>query len=396
MEPASTATAPAPPPAARRLDLDNLRNVAVLLLVVFHTARLFDGEAWHIKDAGRYWLADAVVRVLNLWQMPLLFFLAGMAARHALAGRGIAAFLRERMMRLFVPLLAGIFIAVYPQVYLERFAAGQPGRASPIDFTGGPLEFLPLFFSCCYPQANFSYHHLWFIAYLFAYSVLLAPVFALAGSALAGGAVRRAAAWFDSLPRLLLPGVAVLALELWLRPRFPSTHALVDDWANHAHFLFLLMAGWLLACDAQAMRLLAARWRPLFAAVLAAAALWLAAPAWAGAFGAWSRGAALTARVAGEWIWLLALCGMARSLLDRRIPLLTGFTRHAFPFYVVHQAFIVFFGWASLGWSDQPALKYLAVAGFAASASLVFCRLAELSAPTRFLLGMKPRSAIGP
>ena len=53
---------PCAPSAARRLDLDNLRNAAVLLLIVFHTARLFDGEAWHIKDAGHYWPADTVVR----------------------------------------------------------------------------------------------------------------------------------------------------------------------------------------------------------------------------------------------------------------------------------------------------------------------------------------------
>jgi hypothetical protein len=98
---------PCAPSAARRLDLDNLRNAAVLLLIVFHTARLFDGEAWHIKDAGHYWPADTVVRALNQWQMPVLFLLAGMAAWHALENRSVVAFLRERVLRLLVPLISG-------------------------------------------------------------------------------------------------------------------------------------------------------------------------------------------------------------------------------------------------------------------------------------------------
>lgn len=375
----------APTSAARRLDLDNLRNAAVLLLIVFHTARLFDGEAWHIKDAGHYWLADAVVRALNQWQMPILFLLAGMAAWHALESRSVVAFLRERVLRLLVPLVAGIFIAVYPQVYVERIAAGAPGRASPIDFDGGPLDFLSRFFDCCYPQANFSYHHLWFVAYLFAYSLLLAPLFAIACAAPVEGALRRAAAWFDRLPRLLLLGTPVIALELWLRPSYPSTHALAGDWANHAHYLYLVVAGWVLARNQGIAPALALKACQLSLTALALSALWLAA----GGSG-WGRGIGMTIRHAGEWLWLLALLGLARRFLDGRVAQLTAFTRYAFPFYIAHQTFIVVLGWLWISWDDDPLLKYFTVAGLSFAGSLAFCRLADTNSVTRLLVGLKP------
>src|SRR5690606_12563421 len=45
---------------------------------------------------------------------------------------------------------------------------------------------------------------------------------------------------------LMLPHVVILYT---LDPLFPTTHALVDDWAQHAHNVLLLMTGFLLAKD---------------------------------------------------------------------------------------------------------------------------------------------------
>jgi hypothetical protein len=48
---------------------------------------------------------------------------------------------------------------------------------------------------------------------------------------------------------VVLP-VAVLAAARFLADRFPSTHALVDDWYNHAQYFFLFALGALLAAQA--------------------------------------------------------------------------------------------------------------------------------------------------
>lgn len=376
------------------MDIDHLRNAAVLLLIVFHTARLFDAEDWHIKDAGRYLAADLVVRGLNLMSMPLLFLLAGSSIAFSMRTRSLRAFARERVTRLLVPLLAGCVLFVMPQVWVERHALGAPGRYSPIDFEGSLLSFAPRFFDCCYPQANFSWHHLWFLAYLFSYSLALLPLLAVARRPAVDRALAGAAARMHSVPRLLLLGLPLLLIERALRPNFPSTHALAGDWANHAHFALLVVAGWWLARSQQPFIAAAAAWQGLLGAAMGLSALWLSAPQWAGALPAgWRGDTLLLVRVGGEWLWILALLGLAYRFLDRP-TWLTPFGRYAMPFYVVHQTLIVALGGVWLAWEALPWLKYFTIAAAAGAASMLLCRFFDRFAWTRWALGMRPASGV--
>ncbi|WP_372022265.1 acyltransferase family protein (plasmid) [Tistrella mobilis] len=244
------------PALGRSRAIDHLRNLVILGLILFHSARLFDSDPWHMKDAGRYAAADVLIGVFNIGQMPLLFFLAGITAMHSLSARGAGRYVRERLERLALPLIAGILLVVPPQVYVERLATGLDGRSSPIDLapgTGFP-GFYPSIFECCYPAANFSWHHLWFLAYLLVYALALLPVFLIARRpgvrALLDRAGMRVAA--AGPLALLAIGLPVLLAEILLRPAFPSTHALAGDWANHLHFgLLILLGGWFALSPAQ-------------------------------------------------------------------------------------------------------------------------------------------------
>lgn len=373
----------------RRFDIDHLRNAAVLLLIVFHSARLFDSEDWHIKDAGRYLAADLLVRGLNLMSMPLLFLLAGASIAWSMRTRSVGAFARERLARLLLPLVAGCVLFVLPQVWIERQAIGTPGRSSPIDFDGGLLAFIPRFFDCCYPQSNFSWHHLWFLAYLFSYSLALLPLLMIARRPFVQRALARGAARVNTAPRLLLLGLPLLLVEVVLRSRYPSTHALVDDWANHAHYGLLVALGWWLARSEQPFAAAASALPMLAGVTLVLTLMWLAAPQWASAWTpGWGRGIALAVRVAAEWFWIATLLGLAWRHLDRP-TWLTPFSRYAMAFYVIHQTVIVALGGWWQGWAQQPALKYLAVVALSGTSTMLLCLLFERAAPMRWLLGMK-------
>ncbi len=101
---------------------------------------------------------------------------------------------------------------------------------------------------------------------------------------------------------------------------------------------------------------------------------------------------ALAIRIAAEWLSIVALLGLARVHLGQPIPFLAAFSRHALPFYLVHQTVIVLLGWALFSWSGAPLAKFAAVAVLSLLISYGLARAADLWAPTRFLFGM-PLSA---
>ncbi len=101
----------------RRYDLDWLRFIAILILLFFHTGMLFNNWGWHIKNsetstAFRYWMIW-----LHEWRMPLLLFISGAGTYMALGKRTPKHFAIERVKKLFIPLVFGMFVVVPPQIY---------------------------------------------------------------------------------------------------------------------------------------------------------------------------------------------------------------------------------------------------------------------------------------
>ncbi|MCV3274281.1 acyltransferase family protein [Roseobacter sinensis] len=370
----------------RRNDVDTLRALVVLLLVPFHTARLFDAEVWHMKDLeAPYWAADFLIRSLNIAQMSLLFLLAGMSAAWALERRSGTAFIRERFARLIIPLLIGIFVLVAPQVLLERITPEAPLRMSPIDHEGGLSTFVVSYFRCCYPEANFSWHHLWFLPYLFAYCL---PLALLAKAAPA----RPLANWMVEDPRrLFLPGLALIGLEAVLRPSFPSTHNLVWDWANHAHYGFLVLFGFWLGRNPELEAAIGSIRRTALILATSLVAIWFVAlPVEVGGFGmiALPHSIRHVIRFAAEWCLLLSLLAYGRSVLGRSVPVLRAFVPIALPFYLFHQTIIVLLGWLWLDWSGAPLMKATTIASLATVLSILLAWAAAQFSVTRVATGL--------
>lgn len=88
-----------------------------------------------------------------------------------------------------------------------------------------------------------TWAHLWFLAYLWTFTVLYAPVWALLSSRIANlitdKPVRIKAVLFLSF-------CAVTASEVSLRKRWPGYQNLIDDWANFASYSMFLLLGLLI------------------------------------------------------------------------------------------------------------------------------------------------------
>jgi peptidoglycan/LPS O-acetylase OafA/YrhL len=389
---ATAAPALAPGGAARpgrRADVDWLRVIAMAVVFTIHVAEPFNPwDEWHIVSPVRSkWLGE-VVFFLAPWIMPLFMVLAGDSAWRALARRSSAEYLRERFLRIGLPLVAGLLVLVPPQVYLERRLRGQ--------FHGSLVDFYPRFFDGIYPQGNLSWHHLWFLVVLLAFALVTLPLFQwLRGggrTAMARLAPAADRAW--QLPWLLLP---VIAIRVATGLLFAGVPALAYDWSNRGLLLPAFVCGFVLAGQPDVQRAVERQASRALALALAASAA-LCAWAWPGDVLARlpsprSAAGVLLWAVYGcaAWCWVIALLGGARRHLGRRSGGLERASEMVYPFYVLHHGFIVAAAFLVVQWQAGIALSFLVLAAVSLAATIALCAAVTSSGALRLLFGLRRR-----
>jgi glucan biosynthesis protein C len=155
----------------RRYDIDWLRLMAVFLLFFFHTATIFHPWSdFYIKnDQLSPLIAYIFVWAVAHWHMSLFFILAGASTYFALRKRSGVEYVKERVKRLFIPLIFGTLVLIPPLSYL--------GLLNHSDYSQSSIAWLPNFFRLQTADLNgfflggFTVGHLWFILHLLVYSV---------------------------------------------------------------------------------------------------------------------------------------------------------------------------------------------------------------------------------
>lgn len=317
----------------RRYDIDWLRVIVFGLLIFYHVGMFFVPWDWHIKNNIIYdWLRWPML-FLNQWRLPILFVISGMGTYYALGKRSVGKFILERYLRLGIPLAVGMLLIVPPQVYFERLADGE--------FQGSYLEFYStVAFKGIYPKGNVSWHHLWFLPYLFLFSLVLAPllVFLQRNSNTFVQTVQKIIAKPWGMYLFIAP---LYFLEVFMEPFFPINHALVGDWFAISFYIMLFFTGFVLvACgrsfwnNLEKIRI-KALYTGLFAFVVLSC-IWL-----------FFEDSLLIHfiegffKVVNLWSWILVLFGYAANLLNTSSTFLSYANRAVYPFYILHQTVTV-------------------------------------------------------
>lgn len=344
---APQATPAARPP--RAAELDWLRLGAVVCVLVVHVAQVFSPfESWHIASPEKSWQLGLLTAFAAPWIMPLFMLLAGAGAWYSLQRCTAGAWARGRAARLLLPLVLGTLLLIPPQVYFRRLYRGE--------FHGSYVEFYPTFFNGVFPEGNFSWGHLWFLAYLFVYVIVVAPVFQYLRSPGGASLLARVAGWCGGRWGVLLLATPFVAGQLLFRWRWPqSTGTLVNDWATHAWLFTALVVGFALMAEP---RLMAAVDRGRRAALVPALGAWVVlaiyvatgdpylrvpteASAWYFVF--W------TTFAVASWSWLVVILGGARRHLTRPTRFLKRWRGWAYGLYVVHQTVVVVVAYHAIG-----------------------------------------------
>lgn len=234
--------------------IDWLRVLVILSLIPFHAALTYLRYGTvYIKApvSGVSALPFLTVVVpLGDFFMTLLFFISGTASFYSFKKRGGGMYIGERAKKLMLPFLLGFLFLCPATAYLQALYEG---------FESGFLRFIPQFFW----YQSFYYHgygHLWFLLYLFVFSVLCVPLFNRWQRD--EGRIKRLGGFLSTGHRLLLPIGAIVFLELCLRPFFHGDQTLIFDWANDAVYLSVFIFGYIFAADARLQEKVRAYFKP--------------------------------------------------------------------------------------------------------------------------------------
>jgi hypothetical protein len=356
----------------RRIDLDWVRIAAFGLLIFYHVGMLYVSWAFHIKSAHRITALEPLMLVLNPWRLALLFLVSGAATRFMLFKYTLRPLLRSRSARLLIPLIFGMLLIVPPQAYDQILESlGYP--AGFLDFyTRHYVAFGPQF---CRPGPCIilpTWNHLWFVVYLWVYTMALGAVLA-AIPGLAGWTERKLAAALSGVRLLIVPSLVFAAYRLVVLPNFPSTHALFGDWYNHALFATVFLLGFLLArADTFWDAIEDQRWLALSLAAaffLCFLLLWSRAPTAPPSL--WLKLCTGVAYGFYQWLGIAAVLGFARRWLTADSGVRRYLTDAIFPYYIVHQTAIIMIAHELHG-RDLPAWLE---AGIVISGTLAACVL---------------------
>jgi len=360
----------------RRYDLDWLRVLGVLLLIPFHVALIFvlDPNAiMYIKDVVNSRVLEVAAGFVHMWHMPMLFIISGSATYFALGFRSARQYIRERFLRLFIPLVLGVLTFVPFTTYIQHsnILSLQEGYIGYFHFDLNHLDGL---------NGTFTPAHLWFILYLFVFSLIGLPLFQALRSGKGKGVIKA----LGTLTQ------APLSLMVWGTPLtlVAALNMLGDK--NPLYYFLIYFYGFVLAGDARFQQSIdKLTWVALASGVFAVVINMLMPIQ---SYTEWTvQWMALGLMYEmGRWALTLAVLGLGHRFLNRTSNLLRYASEAAMPFYLLHMTFSVLTGYFAIQLDAPVAVKYPLIVLVATGSTLVAYELVRRWNMTRWLFGMKP------
>jgi len=387
------------PSPSRLYFLDWVRILAFFVLIVYHVGMVYVSWGWHVKSPHAGSAAEPFMLLSSPWRLTLLFFVAGAASRFLLGRMTPGAFLRRRSVRLLLPLLFGMLVVVPPQSYVEV--------VEKLGYAGGYGAFMRLYIGgydgfCqdgCLSLP--TWNHLWFVAYLWAYTIVLGLGALLLPATRIAALGERVASFLSGWRLIAVPALLLGVARMLLLDRFPQDHSLSGDWYNHASYLPVFVLG---ALVAHAPRFWLALERQRWTALALALAGWAALVVWfAAPHESMTAQAMRTGQMAMRCVWTLcawsaivAACGFARRHLDRDSAARRYLTDAVFPVYIAHQTLIVVLAHAFKPLDLSPGLESLLLIVLTTTGCFALYEAVRRARLLRPLFGLAPAVSQAP
>ena len=331
--------------------IDNLRWMCILMLFPFHTAFIFCAGwyGYYVSSDYTSTAAHCLTVSVEPWIMPLLFCIAGVSTKFALQKRTSLVYLKERVIKLLIPFLAGL-VLICPVIayYALKFHTGYTGN-----FAGAFVHFFSSIHN--FPDTSgmngdFSVDHLWFILFLFIFSVVALGMILLG---------RRQAKLHLNPGKVNLLVLGLLFIPVWL---LNFTGFSVTGYSFMSYFAMFLIGYYLVSIDSVQAQL-EKYWVVLLAVwiVLTIGVMWAYGIFLGHSEVFWGSSAIF---VLTGWIGVLALMGAGRHLCDSTNTFTAYMGAASYPVYIIHQAILVAIAYYVVKLAILPSLQFMAIVIF--------------------------------
>lgn len=317
----------------RRHDIDWIRVIAIALLLIYHIAIIFQPWAMFIGFIRSDQLFESLwipMTMLNVWRIPLLFFVSGMGFYFAMQKRSWKQLLIERTKRILIPFLFGI-LAITP---LHMFIFQKHYKM--------PLDYFP------------HQGHLWFLLNIFIYVILLIFITQLIKKKISG---KLKNVWILLMKNPFGPiavSVFFVIEALIVNPQLYALYA--NTW--HGFFLGLLafFFGFIFVSSGKTFWTTVQKWWWLY--------LSLAFTLYCVRYHYFSTEGPGYLTAVESNCWIVAIFGLGYKYMNRPSKILSYLSKAAYPIYIIHM-FVLYLGALILLPLELPvSIKFLAITCF--------------------------------
>lgn len=363
----------------RRYDLDWLRVIAILAVYLHHIGMPFNGDDFDIMNVESSKVLDDIMVFFEQFRLPLLFLISGTGTIFAFSKRTWIQFVKERSIRLLIPLFFGVLFIVPPQIYF------------------GNIEHFTSYMDV-YTNGHFGVNHLWFIYNLFWMSMLLIPFILFLKSSKSN----QLTAFFERITSkklgLFFCVIPLILILIVSKKYFPSDSKSLFNLSSTLYFGFFLVFGMLFASAENTWNHLK-QYRKLNAILFLASSVifytyYLMPNAWLSPYFTtntlWNIWYVVCCLVG--WTFVIALLGYAQIWLNTKSLLVQKLNEAIYPFYILHQTVIVVFAYYIIQLDTNIPIKIilLLITSFPVIV-LIYRLLIYPFTITRVLFGMKKR-----
>jgi hypothetical protein len=374
--------------------IDWIPLIAIFGVFIYHASRPYIMQEWLLQnDTQSIALTLLFLIFLGSFGMPLFFFVSGASSRFALRKRTGSQYAMERVKRLLLPFIVGCIVLSPIQFYLEWLHKGW--------YDGPFLPFIPLLIkdrieriaqgvSPALFEAFGS--HLWFLGFLFSFSLLALPLFLWLKSGSGRQFLHNLGRLGDIRGGLMAFVIPVVLGRVLLQESFPG----YTDWADFTYMFVFFVIGYIFYADDRLVNAIKRDGKIALVVglgvtgfIVVALALgvgreWIEMPGTAGFYLAWTL-----ASING-WCWTIFALSVGMQYLQVQNKWLLMGQEAILPFYVFHQPVIVIIGFYVVQWTAPIIVEWPVLVLSSLLGTLVIYQfIVKRIGPLRVLFGMK-------